>query len=138
MKVSAASNAGSSGMDNESTPARVNWMKSQTLVDPRLLLSNNPRVKALLAPFDTTSPKRIRADMRAKFAEAVDKVNNHLLRSIHYSGLSFRMHESSGRFYAVMTDKKSGEVVRTMPALDLLEIAGRLRYFVGTMINKQG
>lgn len=46
-----------------------------------------------------------------------------------------QLHEESDRWLVVVTDRRSGRVVYTIPPEELLDIVGRIRQFVGILLD---
>ena len=139
MKVLGTSNSKQRGLSsNSGPPKRIRRMPPVQLANPRLFLSNNPRVKAQLAPYNPVNPKKIRAEIMDKLNQAVDKINRHIENSNIRKGVRFAVHEESNRFYATVIDKKTGEVIKTYPSESVLKIAGNLKIMSGYLINHQG
>lgn len=66
---------------------------------------------------------------------AVDSVNS-WLGSLRIR-LSFEFHEGSGQMMVKVIDQESGEVVKEVPPLEVLETAARIREFVGLLLDKR-
>lgn len=49
----------------------------------------------------------------------------------------YRVHEETGRLMVAIIDKQTGEVVRTVPPERLLDIAAKIREFVGLIIDER-
>lgn len=52
--------------------------------------------------------------------------------------LRFRVHEGTGRIFAQVVDRSSGEVLRTIPPEELLQVLARVREMVGLILDRQG
>jgi flagellar protein FlaG len=51
--------------------------------------------------------------------------------------LRFRVHEGTGRIFAQVVDRGSGEVLRTIPSEELLQVLARVREMVGLILDRQ-
>jgi uncharacterized FlaG/YvyC family protein len=96
-------------------------------VDPAFFVQNNPRVKANLAQFDPVQPARVRADLKARLQRSVEEVNRMIANRREYKGISFELDEGSGRPFAVVRDKRTGQVIKQIPSRFMLEMAARLK-----------
>ena len=101
------------------------------LVNPDRFVSNNPRVKAMIAKYDPVDPKTIRADAKARIQRMVDDANRKIKGSIHFKSIRFAVDEASGRYVAVVKDRKTGKVLRQIPNDQLLSMAARLKDAAG-------
>lgn len=108
------------------------------LVQPELMVQNNPAVQRLLEPFKPFTPKQVRAAAKQNIEEMVANVNARIKSMQQFKGIRFDIDARSGRTVAVVRDRKSGEVLKQIPREGLLEIAARLREASGLLVDKQG
>jgi uncharacterized FlaG/YvyC family protein len=101
--------------------------RSVPLVNPDLMVQNNPAVKKQLAKFDPVSPKSIRADAKERLTRMAEGANRMIRNSIHFKSIKFDVDEKSGRTVAVVRDRKSGAVLKQIPSDQMLSMAKRLR-----------
>jgi flagellar protein FlaG len=69
-------------------------------------------------------------------ARAVDEVNAFLSSS--NSHVQFQVHEASQRMMVEVIDDKTQEVVKTIPAKELLDLAAKIGELVGTLLDRRG
>ena len=105
--------------------------KIPAIVNPAFFISNNPRVSANLAQFNPINPARVRAAAKATLARSVDEVNRHIQGSILFKGVSFEVDEASGRSFAVVRNRQTGEVLKQIPGDKFLTRAARLKEAAG-------
>jgi flagellar protein FlaG len=97
------------------------------LVNPDRFVQNNPAVSAQIAKFDPVNPKAIRADARARIQRMVDEANRMIQNSIQFKTIRFDVDQDSGRYVAVVRDRRSGQVLRQIPSDQILNMAARLK-----------
>lgn len=105
--------------------------KTVALVDPDFFVSNNPRVKANLKQFDSIDPAKLRAAAKARLTSQVTEVNRQIQSSILFKGITFEVHEESGRAFAVVKNLRTGEVIKQIPGDAFLERSSRLKEAAG-------
>ncbi len=105
--------------------------KVPPIVDPDFFVSNNPRVKANLAKFDQIAPAKLRANALARLSNQVTEVNRQIQKSILFKGITFEVHEDSGRAFAVVKNQRTGEVLKQIPGDKFLERSSRLKEAAG-------
>lgn len=106
-------------------------MKTPSLVNPDFFVSNNPRVQANLKQFDPIDPAKILIDAKARLASQVAEVNRQIQNSILFKGITFEVHEESGRTFAVVKNLRTGEVLKQIPGDKFLDRASRLKEAAG-------
>ena len=117
-------------VDNSRTIRKPNF-KVPPIVDPDFFISNNPRVKANLAQFDQIVPAKLRANALARLSNQVTEVNRQIQDSILFKGVTFEVHEESGRAFAVVKNQRTGEVLKQIPGDEFLERSSRLKEAAG-------
>ncbi len=111
-------------------------LKSQPLFDPKLM--RNPRLKKELAIFDPTNAANIREKFVKKLASSIDTINKHLQEFQQFKGISFELNEEAARTFAIVRDKKTGEVLKQVPSEGILQIAANLRDLSGILVELEG
>lgn len=113
------------------------------------LLTNKPRAEKLTAAPegaaldeardagapDVTATSTENAAVRQQAEEAADQVESKKLiqdtlvklNNLAQTSIAFSEHEETGRTVITVSDKKTGEEIRTIPSEDLLEIAAHLK-----------
>lgn len=104
-------------------------------VSPEAFVQNNPRIQQNLKAFETTSPTQIRDAARARITEQVVAVNRQIAKQSLFKGLTFAVHEESGRSFAVIKNQKTGQVLKQIPTNDSLSQAGLLKNASGLLKN---
>lgn len=97
------------------------------LVDPSVMVQNNPAVHRLVTRNNPVEPTQIRRDLRARLGRAVDTVNRHIAQSRQFKGIRIHVDEQAGQFVAVVRNLRTGQVLRQIPSAEMLEMAGRLK-----------
>ena len=110
---------------------RAKPAKIPPFVDPNFFISNNPRVKANLAQFKNIDPTKIRRTLQARLSESVNTVNQHIQGSILFKGITFAVDSDSGRSFAVVINKETGEVLKKIPGDEFLSRSARLKDAAG-------
>lgn len=105
--------------------------KVPSIVNPDFFISNNPRVKANLKQFDPIDPAKILAKVKARLSNQVAEVNRQIQSSILFKGITFEVHEESGRAFAVVKNQRTGEVLKQIPSDEFLERSSRLKDAAG-------
>ncbi len=70
-----------------------------------------------------------------KTAKASEQLNQ-VMESFN-KDIRFKVHEDSGQVYAQIIDKKTHEVVRTIPSEDMLEHMARLNEVIGMFLDTE-
>lgn len=109
-----------------SRPAKI-----PPIVNPNFFISNNPRIKANLSQFKNIDPVKIRGKTIERLAESVNSVNRRIQGSILFKGITFAVDADSGRSFAVVINKRTGEVIKKIPGDKFLERAARLKDAAG-------
>lgn len=117
---------------------RIRQSKPINLVNPDFFTSNNPAIKANIQKFNLIDPKDLRAATLDRLNASVDAVNAQIEGSIQFKGVRFGVHSESGRHFAVVRDRESGEVLKTIPGEAFLELAARLKDLSGLLVNVLG
>ncbi|MCP4751286.1 MAG: flagellar protein FlaG [Proteobacteria bacterium] len=80
-----------------------------------------------------------------KAAETKDLPKNHLDavkkligENVQWREMRFYRHEYDGKVYVDVVDKKTGQVVRTVPEPDFVEIATKFKHLSGLTLNING
>ena len=76
-----------------------------------------------------------RAAALEKLNSSVHTINRHLQKFKSTKGLSFQIDENSNRSFAVIKDKRTGEVLKEIPAEGVLQIAANLRDASGLIVS---
>ncbi|MCH8075992.1 MAG: flagellar protein FlaG [SAR324 cluster bacterium] len=106
-------------------------MKTPSIVNPDFFISNNPAIKANLKQFHPIDPAKVRLEAKARLASQVAEVNSHIQNSILFKGITFEVHEESGRTFAVVKNQRTGEVLKQIPGDKFLDRASRLKDAAG-------
>ena len=110
------------------------WTR-QPLVNPSLSLKANAHVQNTLKEYHPIVPAKKYAINREMLGRQVERVNRHMAQSIQYKGLAFQIHDGAGRSYATLSDTRTGQVLKTYPPQELLELASRLQDISGILKN---
>ncbi len=102
-------------------------------VRPEMFVQNNPAIQRLLAPLDPVNPMQIRADLKARLQRQVTEVNRQIQASRQFRGIRFEVDQASGRAVALVRDTRSGQVLKQIPAEQMLEMAARLKEASGLL-----
>ena len=108
-------------------------LKPQRLFNPKLV--RNDRLRASLDEFRPANPQVIRAAMLAKLNRSVDSINRHLQKSKNTKGVFFELDPDSNHSFATIKDKRTGEVIKQIPAEGVLQIAANLRDASGLIVS---
>lgn len=103
------------------------------LFNPKLV--RNRALAKQLDPIRPTNPQVIRAAALKKLSSSIDTINRHLQKFKSTKGLSFQLDADSGRSFAVIKDKRTGEVLKEIPAEGVLQIAANLRDASGLIVS---
>ena len=114
-------------------------LRFQPLFNPALTIQKNVRVQQNLKQFDPVEPAKIRAATADTLRRSVDKINKHLAAtSSSLSTVRFKVHEESGRSFAVVTDQRTGRQINKIPSDATLTLAARLKDVSGILVNTKG
>jgi flagellar protein FlaG len=69
-------------------------------------------------------------------ASALDGINGFL--STPGNHVKFAMHEGAQRMMVEVIDDRTSEVIRTVPAKELLDLAAKFGELIGTLLDKKG
>ncbi|MDH5751607.1 MAG: flagellar protein FlaG [Deltaproteobacteria bacterium] len=119
-------------------PMKKPSLKHVPLVNPDIDVKNNPKLKAHFAEYKTVQPQQIKADIKARIQSSVDTIQKHIETANINKGVNFTMHQESGKYSFTISDRKSGEVLKSYPSDKLLDLAGRIRQASGILVNKDG
>ncbi len=72
----------------------------------------------------------------SKLTEVVTDVQKNV-NMVHGVDLLFSIHEASGEVMVTVTDGLTGEVIREVPASEVLDLAAKLEEMVGLMFDKK-
>lgn len=97
------------------------------LVDPSLMVQNNPAVHRMVTRNNAVEPAQIRKDLRARLGRAVEAVNRQIAQSRQFRGIRIHVDEQAGRFVAVVRNQRTGQVLRQIPSEEMLEMSARLK-----------
>lgn len=136
MKLSNRSN----GIAGSGVGRKVNVpkFKHQQLFNPSLSISGNPRIAANLRPFNPVDAGNIRAASLETLNRSVDTINRQLRDSQQFRSIRFSVDRASGKNIAVVTDTRTGRVVRTLPSEQTITLAARLRDASGLLVDVVG
>jgi len=84
---------------------------------------------------ETNTGKRQSSQPDVEPGKIVEKVNQHVERFSTKVGFSYN--EEFGRAVIVVTDKETGEVIRRIPAEEMLELLSKLDEVAGIIFNEQ-
>lgn len=115
----------------------VRPMRKVPFVSPEAFVSNNTAIQENLAQFDSINPQKIRADLREQLQQRVDGLNRQLAANVKFKGITFEVDEDSGRTFAVVKNRETGEVLRTIPSEEMLSRSARLREASGLLKDIQ-
>jgi len=110
----------------------------QMLTNPSVDASYNHALQAELAEYKLMDVNKATLEMKEKMEVAIEKANEFIKSNIHYTSVRFAYHEASGYAYAVLRDQDSGEVIQTLPATELLDLAARLKHASGILLDVKG
>ncbi len=110
--------------------------KPSRLFNPKI--SRNPELKKQLAMVSPTNPKVIRETALNKLSANLDTINKHLKASQKFKGITFEVNREANRTFAVIKDRKTGEVLKEIPPEGVLQIAANLRDASGIIVSIEG
>jgi len=105
------------------------------IVDPKQSLDNNRRFQESLAQFSVSSPEQVRQSTLDMLHRMVESANRHIEANLRFKGLVFGVHEDSNRMYVTIRDQNSGEVLKTIPSDEALDLAARLQDISGLLMD---
>ena len=108
-------------------------LKTIPLFNPKII--RNPALAKQLDPIRVTNPQIIREAALKQLNSSVDTINRHLQKFKSTKGLFFEIDENSSRSFAVIKDKRTGEVLKEIPAQGVLQIAANLRDASGLIVS---
>lgn len=73
-----------------------------------------------------------------KYGNHLDAVKKMIGDKIQWRELSFYRHEANGKIYVDVINKKSGEVIRTVPEPDFVKFSNKYKELSGLNINISG
>ena len=139
MKISLFSNVKTEKLPKETGIAdKAQPIVQRTLFNPELTLRANVPLQAQLGKFSPVQPAEIRQNMINRLAKAVDSINLHIQKNMQFNSVQFGMDERTDRTIVTIRDKRTGQVLKTMPSEFALEIAARLRAASGLLVNRKG
>ena len=112
---------------------KIKPLKSQRLFNPKLV--GNPALSRQLDSVRVTNPKMIRDAALERLNSSAHTINRHLQKFKSTKGLSFHIDANSSRTVAVIKDKRTGEVLKEIPAEGVLQIAANLRDASGLIVS---
>jgi uncharacterized FlaG/YvyC family protein len=112
-------------------------MRQPTLVNPDLFVQNNPAFQRLFADLNPANPARVRQMTKEQLQQMVADTNRKIAGSVQFKGIRFDLHEESGRMFAVIKDRRSGEVLKQFPSDYLLEMSSRIQKAAGSRTDIQ-
>lgn len=115
----------------------VRPMRKVPFVSPEAFVSNNKAIQENLAQFDSIDPQKIRAGLRERLEQRVEGLNRQLAANVKFKGITFEVDEDSGRTFAVVKNRETGEVLRTIPSEEMLSRSARLREASGLLKDIQ-
>ena len=108
-------------------------LKSHPLFNPRIM--RNPTLSKQLDSIRPSNPQVIRDAAIAKLNRSVETINRHLQKFKNTKGVFFEVDQNSNRSFAVIRDKRTGEVLKEVPAQGVLQIAANLRDASGLIVS---
>ncbi len=69
--------------------------------------------------------------------DLADNIQNNL-NTIHNIKMNFSVHEASGQVMVAISDEKTGELIREIPSLEILNLAAKLDEMVGLLFDQKG
>ena len=111
-------------------------LKFQRLFDPKLV--RNPALTKQLDPVRPTNPKVIRETALNKLKSNLDTINKHLKASQKFTGITFEVNREANRTFAIVKDRRTGEVLKEIPPESVLQIAANLRDASGIIVSVDG
>ncbi len=115
----------------------VRPMRKVPFVSPEAFVSNNTAIQENLAQFDSVDPQKIRAGLRERLEQRVEGLNRQLAANVKFKGITFEVDEDSGRAFAVVKNRETGQVLRTIPSEEMLSRSARLREASGLLKDIQ-
>ncbi|MCH9045354.1 MAG: flagellar protein FlaG [SAR324 cluster bacterium] len=115
----------------------VRPMRKVPFVSPEAFVSNNTAIQENLAQFDAIDPQKIRAGLRERLEQRVEGLNRQLAANVKFKGITFEVDEDSGRTFAVVKNRETGQVLRTIPSEEMLSRSARLREASGLLKDIQ-
>lgn len=107
------------------------------LVQPALMVQNNPRVQQNLEPYKIDA-RQVRAERAEAIQAQVRSVREHISEDLVRKGLEFGLHEASGKQWVQVKNARTGEVLKQYPAEEILALGARLRQMTGFLLDTQG
>ena len=77
-------------------------------------------------------------ESRGKKIDSLASVKQYIAENIQWKDLRFYRHEENGRIYIDITDRETGEVIKTVPETDFIKLAGQLQHTPGITIDISG
>ncbi len=127
-----------------STIAQSVETKSSTVVPVKPTLSGGePKVVELKPVEDAklldelTKPSEKEAEEKkdVKISQAMLDELSSDIETLHNIGLSFAQHEDTGRTMVEVMDKKTNEIIRQIPAEDVLNMAAKMDEMIGMLFD---
>ena len=75
-------------------------------------------------------------DLSRLAALAADLQKN--LNIVHDVDLQFKVHKASGKVMVTVTNESTGEVIREIPPLEMLQLAAKIDEMIGMIFDKKG
>ncbi|MFC0267299.1 flagellar protein FlaG [Kushneria aurantia] len=103
----------------ELAPISALWPKQDTTTRAQTPLLTLPPGESTLPARASESPGTMSPDA---IRDTVERLNQEMIRR----GIEFDIHDDSGRIVTRVVDRDSGELIRQIPAEEMLEVARRL------------
>ena len=72
-----------------------------------------------------------------RLSQATIRFNRQLAANVKFKGITFEVDEDSGRAFAVVKNRETGQVLRTIPSEEMLSRSARLREASGLLKDIQ-
>lgn len=108
-------------------------LETKPLFNPKIM--QNPTMARQLDPIRPANAKVIREAALERLNSSVRTINRHLQKSKNTKGLFFEIDPDTNRSFAVIKDKRTGQVLKQVPAQGVLQIAANLRDASGLFVS---
>ncbi len=94
-----------------------------------------PSGSSPLADGEQSEDKKQPFDLPEMQVMADDLQNN--LRVLHDVNLQFTVHQATGQVIVAVTDRESGELIREIPAREMLKLSAKLEEMMGLLFDQK-
>lgn len=122
-------------MKLEGLSANINWAKSETSIAKMSKLQLEPQEQL---------------DKRVKLSEGKEEKNyltkedlEHLVNGINeflhpqFTSLSFNLHDDTGSYYVEVIDQETNNVIREIPAKEILDMRAKMLEYLGVFVDEK-